>query len=40
MTPEMWTEVYWLLGAGAAGGLVLGVAVWYGLKRLGPPEDL
>lgn len=40
MTPEMWTQVYWLLFATVLVGCIIGGGCWYGLKRLGPMEDL
>lgn len=40
MTPEILTQVYWLLASIAVGGFALSFGCWYGLRRMGPPEDI
>lgn len=40
MTPEMWTEAYWLLFSAFIVACGVGGGCWYGLRRLGPPEEL
>lgn len=39
MTPEILTNIYWLLTSIAIFGGLLGLGCWYGLKQLPLEED-